>query len=126
MVGDSQGRITVKSRNAIDRTAWARAAGLALALFAGAARPDVALLNERIREEIQALDAFARQRPAAAAGGAAFERAGSWMLYGHLGPLRFHSQLDSSSPELRFGLGRGSSGPAPGGRANVGLYRRFH
>lgn len=106
----------------IATTAWARAAGLAFMLFACAARADIALLNERLRQELETLDAFARQRSGVASA-SRVERGRCWMLHGRLGPLRAHSEFDSDTPDLRFGLGRG--GPSLGARIGIGIYRRF-
>ena len=101
--------------------ARAEAPPLALALSDGQMRR----LEQEFRDEIQALDAFARQRPAGAASSGSAERPGPWMLYGRLGPLRFRNELDLQSPGgMRFGLGGG--GPRLTGRINIGIHRRFH
>jgi len=82
-------------------------------------------LEQELRDELHALDAFARGRSTGALGAAPAERPGAWLLYGRLGPLKFRNELDP----LRFGgmrLGLGSTGPGLTGRVNIGIYRRFH
>jgi hypothetical protein len=75
-----------------------------------------------LREELQALDAFARARSAADA--APGRRARGWLLYGRLGPLKFQNELDPQrAGGMRFGLG--SAGPRLTGRVNIGIYRQF-
>jgi hypothetical protein len=101
--------------------ARAEAPPLALALSDGQVR----LLEQELRDDLHALDAFARQRPSGALSGAPAERPGAWMLYGRLGPLNFRNELEpQSSGGTRFGLGR--TGPRLTGRAYIGLHRRFH
>jgi hypothetical protein len=82
-------------------------------------------LEQEFRDDLHALDAFARQRPSGAPNGASAERPGPWMLYGRLGPLNFRNELEPQSPGgVRFGLGR--TGPRLTGRVYIGLHRRFH
>jgi len=82
-------------------------------------------LEQELRGDLDALDVFARQRPAGALSGAPAERPGPWMLYGRLGPLNFRNELEpQSSGGTRFGLGH--TGPRLTGRVYVGLHRRFH
>ena len=93
---------------------------LALALSDGQVR----LLERELRDDLHALDAFARQRPSGALSDAPAEQPGLWMLYGRLGPLNFRSELEPQSPGgARFGLGR--TGPRLTGSAYIGLHRRF-
>jgi hypothetical protein len=114
------GATPIKTRN--------NACSFALAFFVGAAsaspKTEVERLNEQLHEEL-ALDAFARHRANGAANGASLERAGPWLLYGRLGPLRFRRDLEAQSQGLRFNFTGGSPGPGLGGRLNVGIYRRF-
>ena len=94
---------------------------LTLALSDGQVRR----LEQELRSDLDALDAFARQRPSGALSGAPAERPGAWMLYGRLGPLNFRNELEpESSGGTSFGLGR--TGPRLTGRAYIGLHRRFH
>jgi hypothetical protein len=94
---------------------------LALALSDGQVR----LLEQELRDDLHALDAFARQRPSGAPRGASAERPGAWMLYGRLGPLNFRNEHEQqSSGGVRFSVGR--TGPRLTGRVYIGLHRRFH
>lgn len=113
------------------------ASGLALALFVCAARAgtpgavaspaaELERLDGQLHEEL-ALDGFASRRARGVTNGASYDRAGPWLLYGRVGPLRFRSDLEAPAQGLRFNLGGGSSGgPALAGRLNIGIYRRFH
>jgi hypothetical protein len=101
------------------------AAGLAMALLIPAARASSLFVQQESRDELDALDAFARQRPAGGLSGAPLERPGPWILYGRLGPLNFRNELEQwSSAGTRFGWSR--TGPALTGRLYIGIHRRFH
>jgi len=63
---------------------------LTLALSDGQVRR----LEQELRSDLDALDAFARQRPSGALSDAPAERPGAWMLFGRLGPL--NSAMSSS------------------------------
>jgi hypothetical protein len=70
--------------------------------------------------DLQALNAYAGKRRAA--GPRAVERTGHWTLYGRLGFVNFHNQLDSNGG-VQFSWRR--SGPGFGGKINIGIHRRF-
>jgi hypothetical protein len=96
-----------------------------MALLVPGARAAAPFLHQDYRDELDALDAFARQRPAGGLSGAPLERPGPWILYGRLGPLNFQNQLEQPGVAgTRFGWGR--TGPALTGRIYMGIHRRFH
>jgi hypothetical protein len=77
---------------------------------------------EQEREmDLQALNAYVGKRRAA--GPRPVERAGHWTLYGGLGLVNFHNQLDPGGEGVKFSWRR--SGPGLGGRIHLGIHRRF-
>src|SRR2546427_11379825 len=79
---------------------------LTLALSDGQVRR----LEQELRSDLDALDAFARRRPAGALSGAPTERPGSGLLYGRVGPRDFRNGLQPQSPR---GTPRGWGRTAP-------------
>ena len=89
--------------------------------FAGGA---VRALEQEFQADLRVMGAFAGKKRLDRFDAGAPERASPWKLYGRLGPMHFHNEMDYGSPGMQFSLRR--QGPNLGGRVYIGIHKTFN
>ena len=88
--------------------------------FAGGA---VRSLEQEFQGDLRMLGAFAGKKRLDRFDAGAPERASPWKLYGRLGPMHFHNEMQYGSPGMQLSLRR--QGPGLGGRIYLGIHKTF-
>jgi hypothetical protein len=80
-------------------------------------------VEHEFQADLYVLGAFAGKRRLDRFDQATLERPQPWKLYGRLGPMHFHNQLEPRQG-LQFSFRR--QGPTLGGRVYIGIHKTFH
>jgi hypothetical protein len=82
----------------------------------------VRFMEEEFQADLYVLGAFSGKRRLDRFGEASVERPQPWKLYGRLGPMHFHNEIEPRQG-LRFSFRR--QGPNLGGRLYIGIHKTF-
>jgi hypothetical protein len=94
------------------------------AMALGMSPDQVHYLNREFEEDLKSLDAFGGARPADRWSSVIDQRPRLWTLYGRLGVLNFHNDLEPRDRDgVRFSLSR--SGPRLTGKVYIGIHREW-
>jgi hypothetical protein len=80
-------------------------------------------LEQEFQADLYVLGAFGGKRRLDRFDPATLERPQPWKLYGRLGPMHFHNQLEPTPQGFHFSFRR--QGPSLGGRVYIGIHRTF-
>ena len=80
-------------------------------------------VEQQFQADLYVLGAFAGKRRLDRFDASAVERPQPWKLYGRLGPMHFHNQIEPRQG-LQFSFRR--QGPTLGGRVYIGIHKTFH